>query len=91
MVQGFLKELTDFDGNCNLCEVLCFRLFWMFLCYGWALYRFCDLQGLHSSATVLGFLEVRLFLKVLTNFWETAVLVWFYVFDCYGYLLVKDG
>ena len=32
-------------------------MFWLFLCYGWALYEFFDLWGLHSSFVVHGFLE----------------------------------
>ena len=42
-------------------------------------YGFCDLGGLHSSATVHGFLKGWLILG------ETAILVWFYALDYFGY------
>ena len=57
MVYRFLKKLTDFGGNCDFGEVLCFRLFLDVLGYRWAIFGFSDTLELHSSATVPGFLE----------------------------------
>ena len=53
MVLGSFEGLTDFGGNYDFGVVLYFQLFCLFSCYGWALYGIFDLQGLHSSATVL--------------------------------------
>ena len=53
----FLNGLIDFWGNYYFGEVLCFRLFLIFLCYGWTLYGFSDILVLHSSAIVHGFLD----------------------------------
>ena len=54
---SFLRGWLILGGNCNFGVVLCFQLFWLFSCYKWALYRFHELRGLGSLATVLGFLE----------------------------------
>ena len=94
VVYGFLKKLTDFGGNYDFGEVLYFQFFWMFLGYRWALYGFFDIWGLHSSATMLGFLVpwwFRGFLQGRLFFRETEVLVWFYAFVCFDCLWVKDG
>ena len=65
----------------------------MFLLYGWALYRFCDHGGFHSSSTTLGFLEswwFRGFLRGCLILRETAILVWFYAFICFGCFRVTN-
>ena len=93
MVLGFLKGMTYFVGYSDFCEVSCFRLFWLFLCYVWALYGFRDLQGLRSSSMMHGFLECwwfRGFLRGLLILGETEVLVLFSAFGCFGYLWVRD-
>ena len=64
------------------------------LLHGWALYGFCDLVEFHSSTTVHELLESWWFwgfLKGLLIFEETAILVTFYAFDCFGYFFVIDG
>ena len=70
-------------GNSDFGEVLCFQLFRLFLCYGRKLYGFRDLQGLHRSSTVHGFLEYwwfRGFLRGRLFFGEIDVLVLFLCF-----------
>ena len=52
VVYECFKRLTDFGGNFNFCEVLCFLFFRLFLCYKRELYGFCDLRRLHSSSKV---------------------------------------
>ena len=90
MVFEFLKRLTEYGGNSDFGEVLSFRLFRLFLCFGRELYGFCDLRGLQSHPRCMRFKSLsslgvsyrgRLFFK------ENKVLVWFYAFDC---LWVRD-
>ena len=50
-------DFYSLGGNCYIGDIFCYRLFWKFLCYGWSLYGFCDLLGLHSSTAVHRFLE----------------------------------
>ena len=94
MVYRFLKGMTYFVGNSDFCEVLCFRLFWLFLCYVWAIYVFRDIRGLHSSSTMHGFLECwwfRGFLRGLLISGETEVLVFFFFVVLVIYGLGIDG
>ena len=58
------------------------------LLYRWARLGFHDLWGFHSSATVHGFVKSRLcrgFLRDDQFRGETAILVWFYALDYFGY------
>ena len=90
----FHKRLTDFGGNIDFGEVLCFRLFRLFLGSGMDLYGSPDLRGLHSSSMMHGFLVSWWFSGFLRGrlfYRETDVLVWFYDFYYFGCLWVRDG
>ena len=86
--------MTNFGVRLLFLCGLCFGLFLLFLFNKLPLYGFLQLWGFHRSAIVQEFLEslwFRGFLRNLMILGETAILLRFYTFDCFGCCWITDG